>query len=164
LSRGLGKVERRILEALQATTQPYVSLSALILLIDGQLSTLDDETHYWRFPICEPHPSRRLAIGLWVDHDASCYPPTPRPSMRETVYRAVRSLARKGLVRCEYDGWGRPKRLLVCLPSTDPVQLPNGAREEQEMQEFIKYGRKPPYRRPGTRKRWYVDNQTLNKE
>jgi hypothetical protein len=162
MSRGLGSVERTILEALQATQRPYVALWRLMVLVDGQIRTLNQEAHHWTMPICSPHPKRRLAIGLWVDHDASCYPPEPSRSRQEAVSRAVRSLARKGLVRCEYEG-DRPKRLLVYLPSADRSQLPNARRESMEILAFVKLGTKPPYRRPGSAKRWYVDNPSLIK-
>ena len=35
MSRGLGKVERQILDALQALKRPYVALWELVLLVDG---------------------------------------------------------------------------------------------------------------------------------
>jgi hypothetical protein len=118
MSRGLGKVERSVLEALQTTQRPYAHLWQLVLVVEGRLSRLDDPATHWHVEICSPHPRRRLAIGLVVDHDASCYPAEPSRSLQEAVSRAVRSLVRKGLVRCEYEGsW--PKRLLVYLPSAD---------------------------------------------
>jgi hypothetical protein len=126
MSRGLGKIERAILEALQATNRPYVALWELMLLIDGRVSDLDAEMHHWSMEICTPHPKRKVLLW-WVDHDSSCYPPEPSRSVQESVSRAVRSLARKGLVRCEYEGY-RPKRLLVYLPSTDRSQLPKAQR------------------------------------
>jgi len=109
------------------------------VLVEGRINTLDEPWQHWLWPICEPHPKIKLAIGLIVDHTGSCYPPRPSESVREATSRAVRSLARKGLVRCEYEGT-LPKRLLVYLPSTDPAQLPKAQRWERAVRSHVLLG------------------------
>jgi hypothetical protein len=146
MSRGLGRIERTILDALHATTRPYVALWELICLLDGQVTTLDEPAHHWRIPICTPHPKRHHPLGMLVDHDWSCRPPRPEPSVQESVSRAVRALVRKGFVRCEYEGY-RPKRLLVYLPSTDPGLLPKAQRRETLLKAQLVFGLPLPYER-----------------
>jgi hypothetical protein len=127
MSRGLGRIERTILDALQATDRPYVALWELVLLVDGRLASLDQHDRHWRVPICQPHPRIwRSVPHVWsgyVDHVRACYPPEPSKSVQESVRRAVRSLAHKGLVRCEYEGT-RPKCLMVSLSTADPLASP----------------------------------------
>jgi hypothetical protein len=106
MSRGLGRLERTIFDALQATSRPYVKLWELVLLIDGRTTSLDQQARHWRVPICQPHPKLRHpfpGIGM-VDHLRDCYAPTPARSVQEAVGRALRSLARKGLVERAYEG------------------------------------------------------------
>jgi hypothetical protein len=125
MSRGLGRVERTILDALHATTRPYVALWELALLVDGQVTTLQERAPHWNDLICTPHPPRVL-FGFVRKHDFSCYPvQRPETSVEESTSRAVRSLARKGLVRREYSVYA-PKRLVVGLASTDPDLFPRG--------------------------------------
>jgi hypothetical protein len=125
MSRGLGRIERTILDALQATPRPYVALWEVGLLVEGRIASLDDEARHWGVPICQPHPKVRHpfpGIGM-VDHLPACYAPEPARSVQEAVARAVRSLARKGVVRREYEGT-RPKCLMVGLPTADPLAWP----------------------------------------
>jgi hypothetical protein len=145
MSRGLGKVERRILEALQATQRPYGALYELVVLVEGRINTLDEPWQHWDFPVCEPHPRIKIDIGLIVDHIGSCYPPRPSRSVQEVTSRAVRSLARKSLVRCEYEGTP-PKRLIVYLPGTDPSKLPEGSRWERAVRWHVAFGSPRPRR------------------
>jgi hypothetical protein len=158
MSRGLGKIERTILGALQAMKRPYVVLWELVLLVDGRLSTTDlggqtiselwgvSRARHWDSSICTPHPQRRNVLGFWVEHEASCYAPEPSRSVQEAVSRAVRALARKGLVRCAYAG-NRPKCLLVYLPSTDDSHLPKAEREKLEIKVAVLFGIKRRGRR-----------------
>ena len=148
MSRGLGRIERTILDALQTTQRPYVALWELVCLIDGRVASLDKPAQHWLVETCPPHPKRRNILGYLVAHDASCYPPRPNRSVQEGVSRAVRSLARKGLVRCEYEG-SRPKRLLVYLSLTDRRQLPKAQRFERAVQAHVLYGVPMSYRRGG---------------
>jgi hypothetical protein len=67
-----------------------------------------------------------------IDHRWDCYAPTPTESVQETVGRAVRSLARKGLLEREYDGRG-PKCLVVYLPTVDRTQLPEAQRLQRQI-------------------------------
>jgi hypothetical protein len=125
MSRGLGKVERRILEALQATERPYAALYELTAVVAGLAQNLDESKASWQWwmPICAPHPSIKTEIGVWVDHCLDCYRLHPTESTREATSRVVRSLTRKGLVEVEYEGGGL-KRLVVCLAGTDRALLP----------------------------------------
>jgi|SRR5882724_610916 len=135
MSRGLGRIERTILDALQATHRPYVALWKMVLLVEGRLASLDQDARHWRVPICQPHPKLRHpfpGIGM-VDHLRACYAPQPARSIQEAVARAVRSLARKGLVRCEYEGT-RPKSLMVSLPTADPMASPQRQRLARKLQ------------------------------
>jgi hypothetical protein len=106
------------------------------VLVEGRINTLDEPWQRWWLPICEPHPKIRTAIGIIVDHVRSCYPPRPSRGVQEATSRAVRSLARKGLVRCEYEG-SLPKRLIVSLPATDPAKLPQGPRWERAVRAHV---------------------------
>jgi hypothetical protein len=101
MSRGLGKIERTILNALQTTQRPYVALWELVCLIDGWVASLDEPAQHWRVETCTSHPKRRNILGHLVAQDASCYPPRPSRTVQEAVSRAVRSLTRKGMVGCE---------------------------------------------------------------
>jgi hypothetical protein len=85
MSRGLGRLERTILEALQITQRPYAALFELMVLVEGRIHTLDEPWDHWDWPICEPHPKIQLAIGLLVDHAGSCYPPRPSRNAQETT-------------------------------------------------------------------------------
>lgn len=145
MSRGLGKVERIILEALQATERPYATLADLTVLVEGRIHTLDEPWTHWDKPICEPHPKIKLVIGLFVDHAGDCYPPRPRASVREATSRAVRSLVRKGLLRSEYGLYG--KQLVVCLPGTDPTKLPRGQRWDLALKAHVYLGQPLPVTR-----------------
>jgi hypothetical protein len=165
MSRGLGKVERRILEALQAMQRTYVALWELVLLIDGQVNSLDEKPHRWDFETCQPHPPQREVIpGVGTverKHFKECYSTEePRRSVQEAVSRAVRSLARKGLVRREYEGY-RPKQLLVYLPGSHWTQLPQAQRDRLWIRAET-LGMKRPYRRE--RIRWIDDKPTLRRE
>jgi hypothetical protein len=153
MSRGLGAVERRILEALQATERPYATLYELTVLVEGRIRTLDEPWTHWDTTICEPHPRIRNGLGSWVDHMGKCYPPRPSESVREATSRAVRSLARKGLVHCEYEGM-KPKQLVVCLPGTDRAKLPEGQRWEQWVRFHVQLGVPMPIEHTYTRRYW----------
>jgi hypothetical protein len=121
MSRGLGHLERRILGALQATPRLYVALWELIAFVDGRMTSLDQDARHWRVPICQPHPKLWHSItglGSWVvDHLRDCYAPEPAKRVQEAVARAVRSLARKGLVEHTFEG-SQPKCLIVYLLGT----------------------------------------------
>jgi hypothetical protein len=147
MSRGLGRIERTILDALQAASRPYVELWQLVLLVEGRITSLDQEVRHWGVPICAPHPRVRHplpGIGM-VDHLADCYPPEPTRGRQEGVGRAVRSLTRKGLLHSEYGLYG--KRVVVCLPGTDPAKLPKGERWELELKLHVCFGKPLPVTR-----------------
>jgi hypothetical protein len=152
MSRGLGRVERTILDALQATSRPYVELWELSCLVDGRIAGLDEQARHWDRPICQPHPRIwRSVPHVWsgyIDHVPACYPPEGEPaaSLQESVRRAVRSLARKGLVRTAYEG-RRPKCLVVYLPTTDASQLPKAQRLERMIEAHVSFGMRMGRRR-----------------
>jgi hypothetical protein len=145
MSRGLGRIERTILGALQATSRPYVELWEVFCLVDGRIANLDEKARPWDTPICAPHPRIWQSIPqVWsgyVDHVRACYPPEGEPSesLQESVRRAVRSLARKGLVRTAYAG-RRPKCLVVALPTADASQLPKAQRQQRLIEGHIHLG------------------------
>ncbi len=150
MSRGLGRVEQAILRGLHAMRRPWVALWELVLLVDGQIASLDQDVRHWGVPICQPHPPQRKSIpgiGVFtVEHERSCYPPEPTRSLQEAVGRAVRSLARKGLVQRAYKGT-RPKCLVVYLPTADPSHLPKQRRFRQAVEYAVRFGVCMRYRR-----------------
>jgi hypothetical protein len=109
MSRGLGRIEQAVLAQLRASQEPYTWLSAL----QAAIST----TH----PSPPVSPERRFTLlvtgGIITWRD-------PR---LEAVNRAVRRLARKGLVRTGKDRWGRAHRKAVWLAEREGPGL-----QEQE--------------------------------
>ena len=143
MSRGLGNVERRILNALQASRYGHTELQSLVYLVAGIITELGEDIpdrtepicahretitdeggeyisdighHYWPCPA--PNGSCYLycqtPVG-WINqiqvvhrpvHTDACFPAWVEPShaCQRAVSRAVRSLARKGLVARETTG------------------------------------------------------------
>lgn len=79
MSKGLGKVERIVLEALKRRDDSYVSLT---------VGTVACQAYY----------------GFDCFAGAELCPCNPPNAVYQAVARAVRSLERKGLVKCERDG------------------------------------------------------------
>jgi hypothetical protein len=102
MSRGLGRIEQAVLTLLRERQEPYLWLSAVR---DGLCPPLPSE----------PAPTQRLTEerAWWAirQYLASL----PVLARHEAVNRAVRSLARKGLVRTGKDRYGRRHRKAVWL-------------------------------------------------
>jgi hypothetical protein len=113
MSRGYGRLERQILAVLEADggAHVWVRLETLVYAVSGCISRLgeDYDPHEAIRPVCHCKPYYIPALGQFpcYDHTEACYPHPRPPSRAEiaAIQRAVRSLARKGILKSVRVGW-----------------------------------------------------------
>jgi hypothetical protein len=101
MSRGLGRIERAVLQVLHASQEPYLWLPALQRTITAMQPS--------------PPVSRERRVNLLASGGLFTW----RDPQQEAIARAIRSLERKGLVRTGKDSHGRAHRKIVWLATRE---------------------------------------------
>jgi hypothetical protein len=105
MSRGLGRIERLVLQTLRASQESYLWLSALQRTITAM------------------HPSPLVSRERRVNLVASGGFLTWRDPQHEAIARAIRNLERKGMVCSGKDRYGRGHHKAVWLADREAPRL-----------------------------------------